>query len=106
MAGLLLVFLMNIVIIVVIAGFLIWVLKKSKGAGKKRLLSVAEVSFHGAPLVCKHCQHTRFSKRKGQLNTILASFFDFDFLNPEATCYICEKCGYIQWFLISEDDEF
>ena len=51
------------------------------------------------PLHCVVCENTSFEERKAQLNTKVASFFDFDWANPEATCYVCDRCGYIHWFM-------
>jgi hypothetical protein len=33
------------------------------------------------------------------LNTAVASFFNFDWVDPTARCLICANCGYIHWFL-------
>jgi hypothetical protein len=33
------------------------------------------------------------------MNTTGFMFFDLDWLNKSATCYICDDCGYIHWFL-------
>jgi len=41
----------------------------------------------------------RFFERQGQLNTAVASFFSFDWVDPTARCLICSNCGYIHWFL-------
>lgn len=53
----------------------------------------------GFKLRCEICGHQRFWTREAQLNTAVASFFSFDWANPSATCYVCESCGYIHWFL-------
>ena len=53
----------------------------------------------GKEMTCLICGHNSFFERKAQLNTRLASFFDFDFANKSGTCIVCEKCGYIHWFL-------
>lgn len=36
---------------------------------------------------------------EGQLNTKTASLFNLDWINPSATCLVCDKCGFIHWFL-------
>lgn len=56
----------------------------------------------GQPLRCEICHHTRFWQRRAQLNTAVATFFNFDWANPSAECLVCEKCGYIHWFLPKE----
>ncbi|MBM3790136.1 MAG: hypothetical protein FJW35_07260 [Acidobacteria bacterium] len=57
------------------------------------------VYIKGNELHCEICKHTRFYQRKAQLNTAVATFFSFDWVNPSATCVVCENCGYIHWFL-------
>ena len=51
-------------------------------------------------LHCEICKHDRFWPRQAQLNTAVATFFNFDFANAEADCYVCDGCGYIHWFLL------
>lgn len=53
----------------------------------------------GNPVRCLMCKHDYFYVRKSQLNTRVASFFNLDWTNKEATCYVCADCGYIHWFL-------
>ena len=36
---------------------------------------------------------------EAQLNTAVATFFNFDWANKTAQCYVCDGCGYIHWFL-------
>ncbi|MGB5811226.1 MAG: hypothetical protein WBG86_11885 [Polyangiales bacterium] len=48
---------------------------------------------------CQFCDETKFWTKKAQLNTAVMSFFDVEWLNPEATCLICDSCGYVHWFL-------
>ena len=57
------------------------------------------VRVEGIDLHCEICKHSRFFEREAQLNTAVASFFDFDWANPSARCLVCENCGYIHWFL-------
>ncbi|VAV82786.1 hypothetical protein MNBD_BACTEROID02-1433 [hydrothermal vent metagenome] len=58
-----------------------------------------QVFVKGKKLTCNTCSHDKFTYRKTQLNTALASFFDLDWANKSAHCYVCEKCTKIQWFL-------
>ncbi|PKK89847.1 MAG: hypothetical protein CVV64_12565 [Candidatus Wallbacteria bacterium HGW-Wallbacteria-1] len=51
-------------------------------------------------LKCEICKNDTFWFKKAQLNTAIASFFSLDWANPTAQCFVCEKCGYIHWFLI------
>ena len=57
------------------------------------------VRVEGFDLRCEICKHDLFWYRQAQLNTAAASFFNFDWANPSATCYVCDRCGYIHWFL-------
>lgn len=63
----------------------------SKGAQK--------VNIAGKPLVCHICQHDEFWKRETLMNTRGATFFNFDWLNKGATNYVCDRCGYVFWFI-------
>jgi hypothetical protein len=53
----------------------------------------------GVSLRCEICKHTLFWHRNAQLHTAMATFFDFEWLGPNADCYVCARCGYIHWFL-------
>jgi len=64
--------------------------------GKKK---PEEVQVAGLTLHCEICKHDRFWQREAQLNTAVATFFNFDWANATATCYVCDGCGYIHWFL-------
>jgi len=57
------------------------------------------VTVEGKALNCVVCGHGEFHQRAGQLNTQVASFFGLDWLNPQATCYICSRCRFVHWFL-------
>jgi len=61
--------------------------------------NAAPTQVAGIDLRCEICQHDRFFERQGQLNTAVASFFNFDWVDPAARCLICANCGYIHWFL-------
>lgn len=53
----------------------------------------------GQPLTCLICGHDHFTTRRAQLNTAAATFFDLDWANKSADCFVCANCGYIHWFL-------
>lgn len=57
------------------------------------------VQVQGVDLRCEICTNHTFWQREAQLNTAVASFFDFDWANPSAMCLVCSRCGYIHWFL-------
>jgi len=61
--------------------------------------NAAPTQVAGFDLHCEICRHDRFFERQGQLNTAVASFFSFDWVDPTARCLICANCGYIHWFL-------
>ena len=56
------------------------------------------VEIEGRPLRCLVCDNDRFHRREAQLHGALATFFDFEWSSPSASCYICGRCGYIHWF--------
>ena len=45
------------------------------------------------------CGNDRFWRRRAQLNTALATFFNWDWANRTATCAVCSKCAYVHWFM-------
>ncbi|NOZ46907.1 MAG: hypothetical protein GXO79_09005 [Chlorobi bacterium] len=57
------------------------------------------VEVKGNPLKCPICGNAYFWTKKAQLNTAVATFFNLDWANKSATCFICSECTYIQWFL-------
>ncbi len=58
-----------------------------------------QIQIVGKALHCEICKHDRFWTRTAQLNTAVATFFNLDWINASATCYVCDGCGYIHWFL-------
>jgi hypothetical protein len=58
-----------------------------------------QVQMAGLTLRCEICNNEQFWQRRAQLNTAVLSFFDLDWANPSADCYVCSRCGYIHWFL-------
>lgn len=51
------------------------------------------------PMRCEICHHDRFYQREGKIQTTAMTFFDLDWLNASANCVVCERCGYVHWFL-------
>jgi hypothetical protein len=64
------------------------------GKSEPETVMLGDLKLH-----CEICKGDRFWQREGQLNTSVASFFDLDWLNSSAVCFVCEGCGYIHWFL-------
>jgi hypothetical protein len=60
---------------------------------------VTTVEIHGRPLRCQVCGHPKFWRHDVQLNTRMATFANLDWMNAVATCAICDRCGYIHWFI-------
>lgn len=53
----------------------------------------------GHTLRCEICKNEKFWYRRAQLHTGVASFFNLEWAQPSADCYVCAECGYIHWFL-------
>ena len=58
-----------------------------------------KVIIDGNSIQCRICGHDEFYKRRAQLNTKTATFFNIDWANRSAFCYVCAKCSHIDWFL-------
>ena len=63
-----------------------------------------QVHVLGKPLRCVVCGNDQFYVTRAQLNTALATFFKFDWVNPSADCCICAQCAYIHWFYPQKQD--
>jgi uncharacterized protein YbaR (Trm112 family) len=53
----------------------------------------------GNKLICPICRNQLFYTRQAQLNTAVASFFNLDWANHSADCFVCSECTHISWFL-------
>jgi hypothetical protein len=53
----------------------------------------------GHALRCEICKNEKFWYRRAQLHTGVASFFNLEWAQPSADCFVCAGCGYIHWFL-------
>ena len=84
--------------------FLLVLLKREKhvGARWKDRNDGFMVVIKDTPLKCSHCEHTRFQKREGLITTSWVTLFRFQFLNRSARCFLCKKCGFLHWFVISD----
>jgi len=49
-------------------------------------------------LICPVCDNDQFIETRAQMNTAVASFFDLDFANKSARCFVCSECTYVFWF--------
>jgi hypothetical protein len=55
--------------------------------------------IQGHVLKCTLCGHDEFHRREAQLNTTAMTFLNLDWANASAQCFVCDKCGKIEWFL-------
>lgn len=63
----------------------------------KKLPQTVEVK--GKALVCPVCKNDHFWTKKAQLNSAVATFFNLDWTDRSATCFVCSECTHISWFL-------
>ena len=57
------------------------------------------VEVAGNILKCPVCGNNLFWTRRAQLNSAIATFFNLDWANRSATCFVCSGCTHISWFL-------
>lgn len=62
---------------------------------KARKITVSDNSN----LSCLVCENDEFLVRSAQLNTAAMSLLGLDWADQSATCYVCDRCGYVHWFL-------
>jgi len=58
-----------------------------------------EVQIAGKQLRCQVCDYTRFFRREAGLSTGASNVFGQDWASSQASCFICEQCGYVHWFV-------
>ena len=56
------------------------------------------VQVKGYDLQCPVCRNNTFFKRSAMLNTFFLTFFDLDWADRSATCFVCSDCTHISWF--------
>lgn len=57
------------------------------------------IDVNGKSLRCTVCSHNLFWMREAMLNTQVRTFFNLDWSDKNATCFICAECTHIHWFL-------
>ena len=62
-------------------------------------LTVSSHNINGKDLQCPHCEHNRFWTRATLMNTPGITFLGLEWANKKATNYVCDRCGYVVWFL-------
>lgn len=88
----------------IILFFIIVFYKKKKQVGKTWDGCVsAKVTINDQTLSCSHCGHDKFAKREGLINTTWVTLFRFPFFNKSARCFVCKNCGYLHWFVDTEE---
>lgn len=58
-----------------------------------------QFSAGGRQVICTVCEGSKFDRGKGQLNTAMATFLNFDWANRTASTLVCVNCGHILWFV-------
>ncbi|WP_327088687.1 hypothetical protein OIE66_41330 [Nonomuraea sp. NBC_01738] len=53
---------------------------------------------NGELLHCVVCKNDRFYQNHWKLQTTGMTFFNLDWANRDATCFVCDTCSYIHWF--------
>jgi predicted nucleic-acid-binding Zn-ribbon protein len=66
---------------------------------EKEAETAGKVEMFGREFHCQVCGNNEFWRREAQLNTAIATFFNFDWADQTAICLVCDECGYIHWFL-------
>lgn len=56
-------------------------------------------SIDGKSLICPICANETFWKRQTLMNTPGMTFFGIEWANRQAVNYVCNRCGYVFWFL-------
>lgn len=62
-------------------------------------MEAREIQIAGRQLRCQVCDYTRFYRREAGLSTGASNVFGQDWANSQATCFVCEQCGYVHWFV-------
>lgn len=62
-------------------------------------LTATEKFIFGNKLICAVCNNDTFWERETLMNTKGMSFFNLDWANKSAQNLVCDKCGYVHWFL-------
>ena len=57
------------------------------------------VQVKGNDLICPVCSGDHFWTRSVQMNSAVSTFFNLDWTDRSATCFICADCTYVFWFL-------
>ena len=74
---------------------------KLKRGAKEASKSFGEGQFtvNGHKVTCTICGNIIFSRSTAQLNSSVATFFNFDWANRTANTLVCSSCSHVSWFL-------
>ena len=50
-------------------------------------------------LICMFCRNDTFTTRREQLHSPGRTFFNLEWTDKTATCFVCSSCGYLHWFM-------
>ncbi|ASO07222.1 hypothetical protein AREALGSMS7_03812 [Arenibacter algicola] len=64
----------------------------------KKTREPLSVQVKGKQLNCGVCGNDHFFNKRIQLNTSIFTFLNIDWLNKNATCFVCSNCTHIIWF--------
>lgn len=56
-----------------------------------------KITVHGKPLNCVVCGHDHFWRREAEIEAYRGLLNKLT--EPPAVCHICDKCGYVHWFI-------
>ena len=59
------------------------------------------VEVDGQKLKCLMCGHETFHKRRSHIDTALVTSMNPEWLDRQAYCLLCDRCGFIHWFLVN-----
>jgi C4-type Zn-finger protein len=58
-----------------------------------------QYEIKGKRLTCTVCGNDHFYARETLMNTPGMTFFGVEWANRAAQNFICDRCGYIMWFM-------
>ncbi|HAB18308.1 MAG TPA: hypothetical protein DCE44_17940 [Verrucomicrobiales bacterium] len=61
--------------------------------------NAASVEVDGHQLKCLMCGHESFHKRRSHIATALVTSMNPEWMDRQASCLVCDHCGFIHWFL-------
>lgn len=53
----------------------------------------------GNPMQCQACKHRYFYRHPVKLNKRLTGLLKLEWIDRDANCAVCARCGFMHWFL-------